>query len=240
MASRFSFSIAAVLGVALLSGAAAITPASAATYDLQTDWSDASNPNGSWSYREDNTPLIQHPNWSGFGPAWSNGTSGVTTPMLLQYDGVGSESIDAVSGNIIGHTANASTSLNIRFTSPTAGTATISGNIWDAHTSVDRDQVWQLLVNNVVQDTGVVLGDGTNGSSAPDSFSLVIALALNDVVDLRSFRQIGESFGGLLGYNMTIDIAPAVPVPAALPLFASGLGMLAWATSRRRRKTAAA
>lgn len=224
---------------------ATVTPASAIVYDLKTDWSDAINPNGQWAYRENSTNLIQHPNWQSFGPAWSNGTAGTTTPMLLKYDGVGSEGIDASTGDIVGHTANSGTNLNIVFTTPAAGTADISGSVWDAHLTVSRTMVWELLINGVQQSTGIVAGDGTNGSSAPDPFSLLsVVLAANDVIELRSYKQTGQDFGGLLGFSLTIDLTPdvasAVPLPGALPLFgtvvAGFLGFQGW---RRRRQAVA-
>jgi hypothetical protein len=238
---RNSLIFAATINAAIC--VAATSPASAVVFDLQTDWSDTSNPNGPWSYREVNTLLIQHPNWSGFGPAWSNGTSGVTTPMLLQYDGVGSEGIDALPGDIVGHTANSGNQTVIRFVNTVAGLATISGNVWDAHSSQDRDAFWIVQVNGISQDSGAVADPG-NGRDARDFFSFVIALAVNDVVELRSGKQPGEAFGSLLGYNITIDITPSaavVPLPGALPLFGSVVaGFLGFKGWRRRRERSAA
>jgi hypothetical protein len=185
--------------------------------------------------------------WSGGGKAWADlGTSGPGfTPMLLKYDGVLSESIDALAGDIVGHTNTSDSNagagnLSILFKMPTAGTASISGKVWDAHTTVDRDQVWQVLVNGSPLASETVVGDGTNGRSAPDLFALAaIALAAGDTVELRLFRS-GSDNGGLLGMDMTVDVTPsAVPLPAALPLFATILGAAGIAGWRRRRLAAA-
>jgi hypothetical protein len=39
-------------------------PSSAATYNLTSDWSDSTNPNGQWTYLEGNNALPLVSNWT--------------------------------------------------------------------------------------------------------------------------------------------------------------------------------
>jgi len=218
----------------ILAATIACAPAvHAATHNLTTDWSDAANPNGVWTYLRAGSAFAgQAANWSGFGPAWvDSGNPGFGfSPMLLQYDGVGSEGIDAVAGDVVGHTNSGDGNsgvgeLSVRFTNPVTGTAQISGKVWDAHITADRDQDWQLFINDVLQTSGTVVGDGTEGRDLAETFLLAaIGLDIGDTVELRLSRATGQ-VGGMLGLDMTIDVT-AVPVPAAVWLLGSAFGGL--------------
>jgi hypothetical protein len=158
--------------------------------------------------------------------------------------------LDGTTGDIIAHTQSndinaGAGEFSVKFTAPFTGTATISGLLWDAHTTVDRDQAWSLKVNAVQLDSGVVVGDGTNGSASPDTFGLAPLLLLaGQTVVLDIVRTAGgtELNGGLVGLNINIDLAPsaAVPLPGALPLFASVIGAFFGLQRWRRRRQAAA
>ena len=50
----------------------------------------------------------------------------------------------------------------------------------------------------------------------------------------------GGSLDFLSGHNYATNAVAAMPIPAALPLFASGLGGFAYLARRRKRKIAAA
>ncbi|MEI7466259.1 MAG: hypothetical protein WCJ87_13010 [Burkholderiales bacterium] len=219
-------------------------PAGAATYSLVNDWSDTTNPNGVWSYLRAGAPFpATVANWSQFGTAWADSaTPGFGfAPSLFKYDGpgTGNQSIDALAGDIVGHTqtndANAGAGeLAVRFTAPFAGLATISGSVWDAHTSVIRRQQWNVWVNGQSSSSGVVLGDGTNGRNARDTFLLSgLQLEQGALVELRLSRYIDN--GGLLGMTFDVDLTPTsvVPVPASLPLFMAGIGGLLIGLRRR-------
>lgn len=240
---------AAVLSATALS-LGALPAAQATVYGLAGDWSDTQNPNGPWSYLAAGLPLPSVADFIGFGPAWQDlrlhpsGGNGFT-PGLFQFDGTGGEPIDALAGDIVGHSddgvgvhAGAGV-LSIRFTSPTAGLAQVSGNIWDAHLSVDRTQAWSLWVDNVLQASGLLLGDGSEGRNNPDLFSVPTAnLQAGSVVELFVSRY-QNGIGGLFGANLTIDIDPArVPAPATGLLAA--LGLLALARRPRRAATVGA
>lgn len=218
------------LGLSAAFALLSLPSAQAATYNLAADWSDVSNPNGVWTYLRAGTAFAGTvPNWSGFGPAWAdNGGPGFGfTPNLLNYDGSGSESIDALIGDIVGHTNSGDSNsgageLSIRFTNPVAGIAQISGAIWDAHITVDREQNWAVFVNDVLQTSGTVLGDGTEGRADADAFLLsAVSVGAGDTVELRLVRAPGQ-IGGLLGMDMTVEVAP-VPAPAALLLMVSAI-----------------
>lgn len=213
----------------------ALSTAQAAAYNLTSDWSDTTNPNGAWAYQRAGASFASTvSNWSGFGTAWADSaTPGVGfAPMLLKYDGVGSEPIDAIVNDIVGHTqtndSNAGAgNLSVRFTNPSAGTASVSGKVWDAHTSQDRDQAWEVWVDGVLSASGIVLGDGTEGRSNPDLFSLSgLSLAAGSVIELRLAR-FGSDNGGLVGMDMSVNVdtppGGTVPVPATWALALASL-----------------
>jgi hypothetical protein len=81
----------------------------------------------------------------------------------------------------------------------------------------------------------------TNGSAGPELFANpLLAVFLPGV---NTIIANASNIGGpsTFGATLTIDYTPApVPVPAALPLFATGLGVLAFLARRRTRKNAAA
>src|SRR6266545_5988916 len=58
-----------------------VSIASAATYDLAADWSNAANPNGVWTYREGTNALPSVADWTPLGspvvqPAWAPSSAG--------------------------------------------------------------------------------------------------------------------------------------------------------------------
>lgn len=227
---------------------AALTSAHAAAFNLTSDWSDSTNPNGAWAYQRAGVAFAATvSNWSGFGTAWADaGAAGFGfTPALLKYDGVGSEPIDAIVNDIVGHTntndSNAGAGeLSVRFTNPTAGTASVSGKVWDAHISQDRDQAWEVWVDGVLSASGILLGDGTEGRSNPDLFSLSgLSLAAGSIVELRVSR-FGADNGGLVGMDMsiTVDTPPpgTVPAPATWALALASLAGVGVARGSRRRR----
>ncbi len=224
--------------------ALAVLPAHAAVHDLATDWSFTENPNGVWTYLGGETPFGSTvSDWLGFGRAWTNGDtyeSGLT-PMLMRYDGVSgpAQQLEALAGDIVTHTRDTDASGNtdalvVRFVAPTAGVAQISGSLWDAQLNEDRDQLWQLLVDGVVQASGVVLGDGTEGRVNPDTFALSdISLQSGDAVELR-VRADNDTIGGFVGMNLSVTVSP-VPEPGTWMMATAGLlGLGAW----RRRMAA--
>ena len=70
----------------------------------------------------------------------------------------------------------------------------------------------------------------------------LLALVLGSTGFARTIMAGDSQFAhGRWGSNVVeIDVLNATPIPAALPLFATGLGVLGWAARRRKRKTVAA
>jgi hypothetical protein len=242
MFRAFSF---AVLGAVLLVS----TPSRATTYNLTAGWSTTNNPNGVWSYRGDNTVLPTF-----FPNHLLDGSSGVWAPanvgsnFLPGFFKATDAMFDWQIGDVVTHTpdqANGTTFVNsnVLFTVPNAGTANISGLAWNARNTPGRPQDWQLFVNDILQTSGSLPGDGSDGRASPDTFSLLnVLLAAGDTVELRMFRTgPGTSTGDYVGLDLTVDLnTSAVPLPAAFPLFAAGLGIMGLVGWRRKRKASAA
>jgi hypothetical protein len=99
-------------------------------------------------------------------------------------------------------------------------------NVWSG-----ADSTGTLLATLVLPITPFE-GPGCSGIFCP-YFPVTVPF-----VGLALSADFGGDSGNIAFDSITINAA-AVPVPAALPLFASGLGLVAWA-SRRRKKTAIA
>ena len=132
-----------VSGLAFLQSAAAAR-ASKTIYDLNSDWSDTQNPNGAWSYNENEVPISVHQQfwWGGFGWGylWLGDGSilkgsyfeGATDPWGNPI----APAFDWQPGDVMMHALSVpyggqSTFLNVKWVSPEAGMIDIAGRAWD-------------------------------------------------------------------------------------------------------------
>ena len=221
--------------LSLLVIAALILPggAAATVYDLKTDWQDNHNPNGLWSYNQGNTPLpwisvfyiadnqpaYSWVQWPGYGH----------TPIWLKAVVDNSLGLDVDLGDVAVHGTDTYNTLgsgqgNVTWTSPVAGTATISGNVWFAG-SLGRSVDWFLYQNATLLASGRVWdGDPWNRDNPFDFGTLNRTLAAGDVIWFQAQATAG-SVAHFVGVNLTIDAVP-IPLPPAVWLLGSGLAGL--------------
>jgi hypothetical protein len=221
-------------------------PAQAAVYDLNADWSTNANPNGPWTLREGSNALGAVPNWIGTGAtAWAFGANpGGFLPgfekAVINGPALGCSGCDWQAGDVIAHTTDAANGIgagiaNVRFLTPTAGTANVSGLTWSARQQ-SRPQQWALFLNGNLLGGDLLPQDGSNGRSAPDLFAFNnLALSAGDQIELRLSQAQGAPFGDFVGLNLRVDLTPsaAVPEPATWALMLFGFGLVGSAMRRR-------
>jgi hypothetical protein len=117
---------------------------------------------------------------------------------------------------------------------------------FDQLVNVSKIHFFDLFLESITEQAKVEFFDGSNALLATNLVNAVnatgvlngynhLALALTDVKSIR-FTATGSL---LNDYALAgIDVTP-VPIPAALPLFATGVAAVAWA-GRRKRKAAEA
>jgi len=129
-------------------------------YNLNTDWSNASNPNGAWSYNQDQTPISQFQTFWWDQPGWGyiwigEGCIFKAKPYPAGITDPWGETLtpahDWKAGDIILHALSIpyggdTTFVNITWTSPADGVIDINGRAWDAQIFADRDVSWSLNV----------------------------------------------------------------------------------------------
>lgn len=217
----------AILGLATL----ALAPfASAATYNMVTDFSDTANPNGVWSYFYNGTL---------FSLSQSSPNCLATSGTLCWYNGQGIPTAILVGQNNTGGTASSGTLsvptgyafmdpesqyAAILFTAPSAGTYTVSGNFLGADTGQNSHPV-TILANGGSVFSGTI---SSYLGSVPFSFSQ----ALNAGGTL-AFEVLTGSTGctycnltTAVRATITSGTSAAVPEPGSLLLCAAALGML--------------
>jgi hypothetical protein len=251
-------SIALLVGTFVGSIVAQPNSASAATlYDLKTDWSNTSNPNGPWSYKQGNTPL-QAATWD-FGGYWSTTQPGwavtqtITTSSLpFWFKSNGSETLakDWQAGDIVVHTTDPDNGVgngvaNVTWTSPIAGTIGITGNAWLGR-AIGRSDDWEIYLNNTLLTKGSLFDGDPYDRANPFNFAAGsgganilnnIAVNTGDVVKLQLVKTAPA--GDFVGVNLAISAtqsSTAVPEPFTI------IGTLIGGTAavRMRKKLRAA
>jgi hypothetical protein len=210
----------------------------AAVYDLSSDWSNSSNPNGPWSYNQGSTPLRLVPNFnfdntgqpsSCNQPAWApSNAGGDFLPAFLKVNACTTAYENAevpanvTAGDVWVHTVDSFNgnpsfgAANVLFTLPASGTAgayTISGSLWDSlglsATSVSRPQDWSLFLNGVQIAAGVL--SGSVSRSQAETFSMVENLNVGDHVELQIVKDPAADAGFIVSINLTITpLSPPV------------------------------
>jgi hypothetical protein len=218
--------IAALCGIALAFDDAG-RPAHAAVtvYDLATDWSDTSNPNGPWSYNS-GSAFIEGSvaNWYGDAsvpaqPAWAYAAAPGPDHIPLWMKGTRSApgGLDVMAGDVLVHSWDAANGIsttpdaNVTWTSPGAGTITISGNTWIA-SDLGRSIRWSILINGVEVTAGAI-GDGDvynraspfdfSGGSGGANVLTGVSVVTGSVVELRMATT--SNLGHFAGVNLTIS-----------------------------------
>jgi len=210
--------------------ALAITSMSAlaASFDLKSDYSTTSNPNGPWSYLANDSvpgqsirggdafadppgaPLV----WGGNILGWSqaNGSEVANgTPL------------DLLPGDIYAHTGP----VSIRWQSPADGMINLQGGVWMLR-DIGRADSFELLVNGAVQAIGGIASGDPFDRANPNTFVFSGGVQSGDIVEFR----IVPGGGDYIGLNLSVDLTPSTPVPDSgissivLALAALGCGLM--------------
>jgi hypothetical protein len=238
-----------VLGALAVSVAVSAAPAlaTAATWDLASNWSDSVNPNGPWSLNQGTTPLPSVQNFSFGGtaaisqPAWApSNTSGNFLPAFFKAQTT-VQGLDWAVGDVVMHstdTANGGGSgiANVSWTSPISGAVSVSGNLWEIR-DIGRSNTWTLRDGtSVIATNTLVDGDG-HTSANRDSFSITnIAVTPGTVLTLSIAQGDRSPYGELSGLNFTVVGTPtSVPEPSAWAFLLMGVGLTGGAMRQRRR-----
>ncbi len=179
-----------------LLGAAAVCPGGAVTvetFDLRADWSEASNPNGRWSYLEGGNPLPFVASWQstlgGWGvaqPGWARSENGNNRlPFWFRSNGSEQFARDFLAGDIVVHSTDAANGVGqglagVEWRAPARGRVSLTGGVWMGR-DIGRGNVWRLFVNSTQVRIGVIesgdvysranpylLVDGTGASPLTD------------------------------------------------------------------------
>jgi len=238
-----------VVLVSLVSGLLNTAVAAPIVFDLQADWSDVSNPNGAWSYNDGGGAIINHvadylPGaFLNTQPAWVLAASGAghIPSWILSTNNVN----DWLVGDVVTHTWDsfnsgaATADSNVTWTSPSNGIANISGAVWMAENR-GRAVNWSLAINGTAVTGGSLSYDDVYDRASPFSLatgtggsSVLTGVSVNtgDEIKLSLVTPAGAA-GEWTGVNLGVELA-AVPVPAAVWLFGSGLlGLIGIAKKR--------
>ena len=197
--------------------------ASGTTYDLVADWSDTSNPNGVWTYREGVAAVPFVPDWTPLSapsvqPAWApSATVGNFLPSWFKSTNDNPGGMDFLVGDVVVHTTDAmngasSGVANVIWTSPSNGAIDISGAVWMAR-DIDRSHTWELLLNGLSLTSGAISSGDPYDRVNPFDFAagsggpLVlddIAVSVGDVIELRIVKTSG--FGDIVGVKLDLFV----------------------------------
>jgi len=229
-------------------------PAFAQTWDIKTDWSDAINPNGVWSYREGSNalPSIAAFEGSGFSsvpqPGWArSGTATNRLPFWFKSQGNEVFSRNFIAGDVVVHSTDpfngvGSGLANAVWRSPVTGAVNVTGGVWIGR-EIGRSSDWRLLLNGVVLTGGNVASGDAFDRTNPFLFSLgsggssiLNNLAVRTGDELQLQFNSGGAQGDFVGVNFRVVNASVVPETGSLVLLSFAVAPVTFALVRRRRR----
>lgn len=240
------------VAVCLLSIAVAVPTLSQAgvIYDLKSDFSNAANPNGAWTFKAGGLTLshFSQPvdansiNVTAGNGYWGFFSTFSGTPFVYKATQDGSSAPgftnnDFLTGDVIVHSNNPPGSdLLIMWTAPGDGEITYSGSVWYAHRVVNRINDYFLELNGGPSLASGTITNGDDRNNA-DTFASAGSLPVlaGDVLALRFKAKAGQVFGSLAGANFTVEFTavPEVSVFSLLGLASVGALGLRLRQSRR-------
>jgi hypothetical protein len=205
-----------------------------ASWDLKADWSNTANPNSPWSYGGGSGGVFsllptQYDNWVGLTgqTAWapsSNDIPGWCKSVGDLFSG------GILTGDVFGHIP-----AMIRWTSPVAGTITVTGTTWRPRSNGGGPQQMTVLENGdwgnntpaQIHPYVVTFPENDRAHAVPftQTFDVVVGQNVQFLVD----RGPGSNYGDFVALDARITL---IPEPMTLSLL--GLGSLA--LLRRRSK----
>jgi hypothetical protein len=220
----------------------------AQTWNLAADWSDASNPNGVWSYNgAPDTPITTSQiDWDPSGstvfgsaqPAWAAAVWPENDHVPVWFKRISDTATIDIPIGSVGMHGNEWDDPNIWvgvvWTSPVTETINVTGGVWFAHTGVSRNADWRIRLNDAVLTTGnVSAGDGSSSSSPNSLLSgsggasalQSLEVSAGDRITLEFISL--TSFACFIGVDLTISTTvPEVPTMSFLGLMVLCLCML--------------
>jgi len=213
---------------------------------LVDDWSDATNPNGDWSYNQGATPLSTNVlGWpaSDFGPtqrAWANGNAiPDLIPAWMKSSVDPGAGFDWLVGDVIAHSTDdfsgGSNGLaNVTWTSSISGSLDIAGGVWLGRDGLGRSNDWSLFLNGGLLGSGSVFDGDAFSRASPNTFSFLgVGITPGDILKFELTKT--SEFGEFVGVNLTIT-----PEPLSTVLFLIGGVPIAANIYRKRKKLAIA
>lgn len=218
-------------------------------YDLRWDFSNTSNPNGTWSYWKGNTPLTHYTPVPGpLAPAvaggyWGDAPASLNGAIMLSTANGSAappwSDNDFVANHVLVRTTDPSTggATNVRWTAPSAGTFTYSGGVWYANPQAGPfGNSFSLSLNNgPLMESGTAgIGNDFNNGIGMVNGMFPTNVNAGDVLTLELVPHPLAQSGSLAGVSFTIDFLP-VPEPSGLVLMVAGLGSMLTLLACKRR-----
>ena len=218
--------IACLVVVGLIVFALSVSPRRAQSqtlYDLNTAWSDSSNPNNVWTYREGSNALPHVNAWQGLigdfsaaQPAWARADVGNTNlPAWMKVVAPTNIAHDWQLGDIIVHTTDSfngvgSGDANVIWTSPITGTINIGGGVWMGR-DIGRSNHWNVSLDAAVLSGGDIFSGDPYSRASPFNFAAgsggaaavtKVAVFKGDVIELKLTKTSAP--GDYVGVNLGI------------------------------------